>query len=80
MGPVIEICIGTLYRKEYSVLSWKSWGWGADIRGLELMLKIDMVALCIAMRAKDEGPSRGGAEKKKHVHKTALQVLGTSGS
>ena len=44
------------------------------------MLKIDVVALCIAMRAKDEGPSRGGAEKKKHVHKTALQVLGTSGS
>ena len=59
MDPVIEICIGTLYRMEYSVLSWKSWGWGVALGGLQLILKIDMVAVSIAVRAKDEGPSRG---------------------
>lgn len=44
------------------------------------MLKIDMVVVCIAMKAKDEGSLRGGAEKMKHMYKTALQVSGASGS
>lgn len=56
-------------------------GWGVDIRKTRTDVENrSWVAICIAARAEFEGPSRAGAEKKKHVHETKWQVSGVSSS